>query len=69
MAPPILKRQFIKIAITNLRQAKKSLTTIQIGAKNHREKFLQQRSDKEEIKGNMKHARYLRMSIFIETQI
>ena len=31
--------------------------------------FFHQKVDKEEIKGNMKHARYLRMLIFFETQI
>ena len=42
---------------------------IQIEAKNHREKFLQQKADEEEIKGNVKHARCLIMLIVIETQI
>ena len=42
-APPLLERKSIKVAITNLRQAKKSLKTIQIEAKNHSEKFFQQK--------------------------
>ena len=42
---------------------------IQREAKHHREKYLQQKADEEEIKGNMEHARYLRMLIFIETQV
>ena len=42
---------------------------IQREAKHHREKYLQQKADKEEIKGNMEHTRYLRMLIFIETQV
>ena len=42
---------------------------IQREAKHHREKCLQQKVDEEEIKGNMEHARYLRMLIFIERQV
>ena len=52
-----------------LRLAKKSLKHIQTDATNHREKSLQQKSDEEEFKGNMEHSRYLRMLIFIETQV
>lgn len=36
---------------------------------NHRETFLQHKVDEEEIKGNMEHSKYLRMLIFIETQL
>ena len=68
-APPILERHSIKMAVNNLRIAKKFLKQIQTDATNHREKFLQQKVDKEEIKGNMEHERYLRMLIFIETQV
>ena len=42
---------------------------IQRNATHHRKKYLQQKSDEEEIKGNIEHARYLRMLIFIETQV
>ena len=42
---------------------------IQRDATHHREKYLQRKSDEEEIKGNIEHARYLRMLIFIETQV
>ena len=68
-ASPLLERNSIKLAITNLRQAKKSFKTIQIEAKNYREKFLQKKENDEETKVNMKHAKYLRMLIFIETEI
>ena len=42
---------------------------IQRDATHHQKKCLQQKVDKEEIKGNIEHARYLRMLIFIETQV
>ena len=57
------------MVVNYLRIVKKSLKQIQTDATNHREKFLQQKVDKEEIKGNMEHERYLRMLIFIETQV
>ena len=68
-APPPIERHAITIVLTSLRLAKKSLTTIQRDAIYHREKYLQQKADDEEIKGNIEHARYLRMLIFIETQV
>ena len=42
---------------------------IQRDATHHREKYLQQKAEEEEMKGNIEHARYLRMLIFIETQV
>ena len=66
---PTIERHDIKIVIQNLRKAKTSLKQIQRDATHHREKYLQQKSDEEEIKGNIEHARYLRMLIFIETQV
>ena len=59
--PPPLERKSIKVVINYLRQAKKALIQIQREAKHHREKYLQQKVDEEEIKGNMEHSRYLRM--------
>ena len=41
----------------------------QTDATNHREKFLQHKADEEKVKGNMEHTRYLKMLIFIETQV
>ena len=67
--PPLLERQSIKVAINNVRVAKKSLEQTQINATNHRETFLKHKADEEEIKGNTEHARCLRMLIFIETQM
>ena len=68
-APPLLERQLIQIAIIHLRLANKYFKQIQLDAKNHREKFLQHKADEEEIKGNTKHARYIRTLIFIEKQV
>ena len=68
-APPLLERKSIRIVINYFRKAKNSLMQNQREAKHHREKYLQQKADEEEIKGNMEHARYLRMLIFIETQV
>ena len=42
---------------------------IQRDATHHREKYLQQKVDEEEIKGNIEHATYLIMLIFIVTQV
>ena len=67
-APPILERHSIKMAVNNLRIAKKFLKQIQTDATNHREKFLQHKVDEKEIKGNMEHTRYIKMLIFIKTQ-
>ena len=66
---PTIERHDIKVVLQYLRAAKKSLKQIQRDATHHREKYLQQKSDEEEIKGNIEHARYLRMLIFIETQV
>jgi len=68
-APPLLERKSIRIVINYFRKAKSSLMQNQREAKHHREKYLQQKADEEEIRGNMEHARYLRMLIFIETQV
>ena len=67
-APPILERHSIKMAVNNLRIAKKFLKQIQTDATNYREKFLQHKVDEKEIKGNMEHTRYIKMLIFIKTQ-
>ena len=66
---PTIERHDIKVVLQYLRTSKKSLKQIQRDATHHREKYLQQKSDEEEIKGNIEHARYLRMLIFIETQV
>ena len=57
------------MVVNNLQIAKKSLQQIQTDTTNHREKFLQHKVYEEEIKENMEHARYLRILIFIETQV
>ena len=66
-ASPIIDRNSITVAI-NLRKAKKAQMNIQLDAKNHNGKFLQQKID-EEKKRNMKHSRYLRMLFFTKNQI
>ena len=49
-SPPLLERKPIKIVINYLRKAKKPLMQIQREEKHHREKYLQQKADEEEIK-------------------
>ena len=66
---PTIERHDIKVVLQYLRAAKKYLKQIQRDATHHREKYLQQKSDEEEIKENIEYARYLRMLIFIETQV
>ena len=52
-APLPIERKLIKVVVNYLRLAKKSMQHIQTDATNHRETFLQQKVDEEEIKGNM----------------